>query len=45
MLSLEEGETVQFQAQALFASARSTTSVSVTRGHITIMQIMVWVLT
>ena len=32
MLSLEEGETVQFQAQALFASARSTTSVSVTRG-------------
>ena len=30
MLSLEEGETVQFQAQALFASA--TTSVSVTRG-------------
>ena len=32
MLSLEEGETVQFQAQALFATARSTTSVSVTRG-------------
>ena len=32
MLSLEEGEMVQFQAQALFASARSTTSVSVTRG-------------
>ena len=32
MLSLEEGETVQFQAQALFASARSTTSVNVTRG-------------
>lgn len=32
MLSLEEGETVQFQAQALYASARSTTSVSVTRG-------------
>ena len=32
MLSLEEGETVQFQAQALFASVRSTTSVSVTRG-------------
>ena len=32
MLSLEEGETVQFQAQALFASARSTTSVSGTRG-------------
>lgn len=32
MLSLEEGETVQFQAQALFASTRSTTSVSVTRG-------------
>ena len=32
MLSLKEGETVQFQAQALFASARSTTSVSVTRG-------------
>ena len=32
MLSLEEGETVQFQAQALFASARSTTSVKVTRG-------------
>ena len=32
ILSLEEGETVQFQAQALFASARSTTSVSVTRG-------------
>lgn len=32
MLSLEEGETVQFQAQALFASARSTTSVSVTKG-------------
>lgn len=32
MLSLEEGEAVQFQAQALFASARSTTSVSVTRG-------------
>lgn len=32
MLSLEEGETVQFQAQAMFASARSTTSVNVTRG-------------
>lgn len=32
MLSLKEGETVQFQAQALFATARSTTSVSVTRG-------------
>lgn len=32
MLSLEEGETVQFEAQALFASVRSTTTVSVTRG-------------
>ena len=32
MLGLAEGETIQFEAQALYASARASTSVSVTRG-------------